>query len=59
MGASNLPEKDELEIQMQKRIAELEKANQDLRAENMALNRDITKHKRLRKNRARMSNILG
>ncbi|AKB78945.1 hypothetical protein MSHOH_2462 [Methanosarcina horonobensis HB-1 = JCM 15518] len=46
MGASNLPEKDELEIQMQKRIAELEKANQDLRAENMALNRDITKHKR-------------
>ena len=46
MGTSNLPEKDELEIQIEKRIAELEKANQDLRAENMALNRDITKHKR-------------
>ncbi len=29
MGASNLPNKDEIEIQMWERIAELEKANQD------------------------------
>lgn len=33
MTIFNLPDKDELEIQMQKRIAELEKANQELRAE--------------------------
>jgi hypothetical protein len=33
MTIFNLPDKDELKIQMQKRIAELEKANQDLRAE--------------------------
>ena len=46
MGTFNLPEKDELEIQIEKRIAELEKVNQELRAENIALNRDITKHKR-------------
>ena len=29
----NLPDKDELEIEMRKRIAELEKSNQELRAE--------------------------
>ncbi len=47
MGTFNLPDRNELEIQMQKRITELEKANQDLRAENMVLNRDITRHKRV------------
>ncbi len=41
----NSPDKDELELQLRKRIAELEKANQDLRAENIALSRDITKIK--------------
>lgn len=46
MGTSNLPDRDELEIQMQKRIAELAKANKELRAENMALNCDITKFKK-------------
>ncbi len=46
MTASDLPDWDEMKIQMQKRIAELEKANQDLRAENIALKRNITKGKR-------------
>ncbi len=46
MTASNLPSRDELEIQMKKRIAELEKANKELRAENMAMNQNITKRKR-------------
>ncbi|MDQ1274604.1 MAG: hypothetical protein QG610_176, partial [Euryarchaeota archaeon] len=58
MGTSYLPEKDELEIQMQKRIAELERANQDMHAENMALNQDVTKRKRakeiLRQNEQRV-----
>ncbi len=42
----NLVDKDELEIQMLKWIAELEKINQDLRADNIVLNRNITKCKR-------------
>ncbi|WP_269849487.1 mediator of RNA polymerase II transcription subunit 21 [Methanosarcina horonobensis] len=33
MTASDLPNKDETDLQMQRRIAELEKANKDLRAE--------------------------
>ena len=33
MTASDLPDRDEMKIQIQKRIAELEKANQDLRNE--------------------------
>ncbi len=43
----NSPDKDELELQLRKRIAELEKANQDLRVENIALSRDITKMKQV------------
>ena len=43
MGTSNLPNRDDMEIQMQKRITELEKANEELRAEVMALKRNITK----------------
>lgn len=46
MTAFNLPDKNELEIQMQKRIIELEKANQELSARNLALNQDITNYKR-------------
>ena len=42
----NLPDRDEMEIQMQKRIAKLEEINQGLRAENIALNRDILKYKK-------------
>ena len=39
---------NELEIQVQERITELEKANQELRAENVALNRDIAKYKKIK-----------
>ncbi len=46
MTAPNLPNKDEIEIQTWERIAELEKANQALHVENMALSRDIAKCKK-------------
>ncbi len=39
----NSSDKDEIEIQLRKRINELEKANQDLHTENMILNQEITK----------------
>ncbi|AKB77995.1 sensory transduction histidine kinase [Methanosarcina horonobensis HB-1 = JCM 15518] len=42
----NLPDRDEIKIQMKKRIAELEEINQDLRADNMVPNRNITRSKR-------------
>lgn len=45
MTASNFLDKDEMEIQLRKRIAELEKFNQDLCAENIALSQEITKCK--------------
>ncbi len=43
MTASKLPDRDEMRIQIQKRITELEKANQDLR--NEILERKQEKHK--------------
>ncbi len=46
MTVFNLPDKDEREIRIQKRVSELEKNNQYLRAENMALSLDITKCKK-------------
>lgn len=45
MNVFNLPD-NEMETQMQKRLAELEKANQDLRAENILLNREVTRRKK-------------
>lgn len=45
MTASNLLDKDEMEIQLRKRIAELEKSNQDLCAENITLTHEISKRK--------------
>ncbi len=45
MTAPNLPNRDEMEIQMKKRIAELEKVNKELHSENIVLNRDINKLK--------------
>jgi PAS domain S-box-containing protein len=45
MNFFNLPD-NVMENQMQKRIAELEKTNKDLRAENIVLNREVTKRKR-------------